>query len=375
MAGPYPELAAALRKSLQKGDKGEVRGNILPLRRNSEGGLRPAMPEMLRQAGIGLLDLLSASSTGEITPEAGEFMVNMTPAGGLSAAARPSAVGSLGIFGGNPGKYGKGPIKAYHGSPHDFDKFSLDRIGTGEGAQAYGHGLYFAENEDVAKGYRDTLARTKGTPQERARAQLDNFRGDRQKAIDWFEHNLAAERGKVYPDTDWLAQNDEVLAYLKRGEIAPQAGRMYEVAIHADPERFLDWDKPLKEQPTGETVKRLLTDRMIQPHDAMRGVNAYGELGTHYDQIFARKPGLNADEDVTKVLRRAGIPGIKYLDQGSRSSGDGSRNYVVFDDNVIEILRKYGLVPTGVGAPALAGSANQDTRDRRGLLDALNTLN
>jgi hypothetical protein len=359
MAGPYPELAAALRKSLQKGDKGEVRGNILPLRRNSEGGLRPAMPEMLRQAGIGLLDLLSASSTGEITPEAGEFMVNMTPAGGLSAAARPSAVGSLGIFGGNPGKYGKGPIKAYHGSPHDFDKFSLDRIGTGEGAQAYGHGLYFAENEDVAKGYRDTLARTKGTPQERARAQLDNFRGDRQKAIDWFEHNLAAERGKVYPDTDWLAQNDEVLAYLKRGEIAPQAGRMYEVAIHADPERFLDWDKPLIDQ--GANLQAALAKLGVTGESALRG-NTGKDIAPNYPESTAN-------------LREAGIPGIKYLDAGSRSSGDGSRNYVVFDDNVIEILRKYGLVPTGVGAPALAGSANQDTRDRRGLLDALNTLN
>ena len=37
-------------------------------------------------------------------------------------------------------------IRAYHGSPHDFDKFDLSKIGTGEGAQAYGHGLYFAEN-------------------------------------------------------------------------------------------------------------------------------------------------------------------------------------------------------------------------------------
>ena len=35
-------------------------------------------------------------------------------------------------------------ITAYHGSPHTFDKFSMDKIGTGEGAQAYGHGLYFA---------------------------------------------------------------------------------------------------------------------------------------------------------------------------------------------------------------------------------------
>src|SRR6478752_1118967 len=41
-------------------------------------------------------------------------------------------------------------IKAYHSSPHDFDKFDLKKIGTGEGAQVYGHGLYFAENPAVS---------------------------------------------------------------------------------------------------------------------------------------------------------------------------------------------------------------------------------
>ena len=48
-------------------------------------------------------------------------------------------------------------IKAFHGSPHDFDRFSTENIGTGEGAQAYGHGLYFAEREGTAKAYRDNL--------------------------------------------------------------------------------------------------------------------------------------------------------------------------------------------------------------------------
>ena len=41
-------------------------------------------------------------------------------------------------------------IRAYHGSPHDFDAFDLSKIGTGEGAQVYGHGLYFAENPAVS---------------------------------------------------------------------------------------------------------------------------------------------------------------------------------------------------------------------------------
>jgi hypothetical protein len=46
---------------------------------------------------------------------------------------------------------------AWHGSPHLFDKFKNEAIGTGEGAQAYGHGLYLAENPDVAKTYQTTL--------------------------------------------------------------------------------------------------------------------------------------------------------------------------------------------------------------------------
>ena len=48
----------------------------------------------------------------------------------------------------------------YHGSPHKFDEFSLDAIGTGEGAQAHGWGLYFAGNKDVSEGYRKNLSQS-----------------------------------------------------------------------------------------------------------------------------------------------------------------------------------------------------------------------
>ncbi len=43
---------------------------------------------------------------------------------------------------------------AYHGSPYDFDRFDLGAIGTGEGAQAHGWGLYFAENRKIAEKYK-----------------------------------------------------------------------------------------------------------------------------------------------------------------------------------------------------------------------------
>ena len=44
-------------------------------------------------------------------------------------------------------------VSLFHGSPHSFDKFSTDYMGTGEGAQAYGWGLYFTDREEIAKRY------------------------------------------------------------------------------------------------------------------------------------------------------------------------------------------------------------------------------
>jgi len=47
--------------------------------------------------------------------------------------------------------------RAWHGTPHRFDKFTLDHIGTGEGAQVHGWGLYFAQKREVSEGYRRKL--------------------------------------------------------------------------------------------------------------------------------------------------------------------------------------------------------------------------
>ena len=61
-------------------------------------------------------------------------------------------------------------ITAWHGSPHTFDRFDVNRIGTGEGGQAFGHGLYFAESATVGEHYRRALRRS--TPGE-VRADRD----------------------------------------------------------------------------------------------------------------------------------------------------------------------------------------------------------
>ena len=45
-------------------------------------------------------------------------------------------------------------IKAYHGSPHKFDIFDSSKLGTGVGAQNFGHGLYFAGEPAIGENYK-----------------------------------------------------------------------------------------------------------------------------------------------------------------------------------------------------------------------------
>ena len=236
-------------------------------------------------------------------------------------------LGMAGMPGPSPKK-----IRAFHGSPHDFDRFSLDKIGTGEGAQAYGHGLYFAENEGVAKGHRDALSGNKydtGYPNVDAVLNGGAFQGD------W------AGFAKKHPG---LAAEIEAA-----GKAKPigSAGRMYEVEIDADPDAFLDWDKPLSEQPEAVRSAFSAVDKRVNSRGDIYTPGTYEDAG---DWVKHFQNAVGADEARNRI-KAAGIPGIKYLDAGSRGAGDGTRNYVVFDDRLISIVRKYGIA----GASAMLG--------------------
>jgi hypothetical protein len=278
-------------------------------------------------------------------------------------------------------------IRAYHGSPHDFDKFDLSKIGTGEGAQAFGHGLYFAENENVANAYRRALAGADDGGHTNALEAFIANGNDRLKALAY-----AREKAKtgLMPDLPTInaiskANWEKSVALLENENYRP-LGRTYEVSINADPDDFLDWDKPLSQQ--SEKVRGLLAptqEKIAREREALRPSldkvePAYKQhaIDSLNQQIAAirngdetvgtflsdRSWGRGKNEETTKMLRDLGIPGIKYLDQGSRSAGEGSRNYVVFDDNLIEILRKYGLFGTlgagGAAAGLMSGSQPSD---------------
>jgi hypothetical protein len=230
------------------------------------------------------------------------------------------------------------PIRAYHGSPHAFDEFRLDRIGTGEGAQAYGHGLYFAESEPVARSYRDALTTP---PDHFAHGLRDDVEYQVSQAVRRLRQEDSAytirelrERVRDLAAVDMLpAYSDDAFDRLvSSGHIVPP-GHMYEVNLHARPEQFLDWDAPLSGQ------SGFVRDRL--PMDVWNDI--------HHP---ASRRGYDAA--ATQAFSDAGIPGVRYLDQGSRGAGQGTRNYVVFDPSMIEILRRYGLAAPVAGAGTAA---------------------
>lgn len=246
---------------------------------------------------------------------------------------------------------GPAAIKAFHGSPHAFDKFSMEHIGKGEGAQAYGHGLYFAGSEDVARSYRDALGWQPhmDKPEGVAQYWLQHFGGDRTATAAELSR-MAETWGKTAPDAGRMY--GDALKLLP--SIQPKsAGHMYEVNLHTDPSRLLDWDSGFKLQPpevraalkaaTGGQPLRFPPNALPSERTATSGPTG----GTLYNAFAAGSDPVAA----TERLRGAGIDGIQYLDAGSRAAGDGSRNYVMFDDALIEVLRRYGV------AGALGGGA------------------
>ena len=303
-------------------------------------------------------------------------------------------------------------IKAYHSSPHDFDAFDLSKIGTGEGAQVYGHGLYFAENPAVSgqggQYWQQFLNKFSGPERDVAeRLKAANFdrkaaTGDLGEEMAWLEYNA-----KHASTPEAAAKHTQMLEALQRLESGKPVGpRTYEVNINADPAHFLDWDKPLREQSAElqSALPKLNVDSFVKTWP--------GEVRPPTGEALHSYLRANRGAVTTaEKLNEAGIPGIKYLDQGSRAqvptyqitktdadnarytlsrtdhaarditntghmtyadaqaaqaqaeAADAARrssNYVVFNPGIVDIMKKYGLAGLAPAGAAAYGAAQQD---------------
>ena len=237
---------------------------------------------------------------------------------------------------------------AYHGTPYrGIDKFSTDNIGTGEGAQAYGWGLYFASKREVAEWYRETTADDgflvgdgkvfNPSSLQHMNVKYAARRGDLDAAI--AKARSIAESDS--PVANLAAQDLAVLEDVKtRGGITKNTGQLYEVEIPEDDVMLL-WDKPLSEQP--EKVREALGKLDWIDSSVFReytGQQLY-EGQVRDGVTFDNKARSDAQRETSEALATAGIKGIKYLDGSSRGAGDGSYNYVIFSGDDVAIRRQF----------------------------------
>ena len=245
---------------------------------------------------------------------------------------------------------------AYHGTPHKFDEFSLDAIGTGEGAQVHGWGLYFAENKEVSEDYRKKLTQAYGgmyhdlylykTPdnkqaiieykKEPVRTDIDEDgyldlfyqikTNGKEKAKKYLEENnypdyVIEDINNINPDDINIVYADDI------------NGQLYEVDI-PESDVLLDEDKELIEQP--EKVQRII-EKIY--HDA--SANNNDKLAAAVMQINGKgvyeglKNYFGSAKEASLFLNKYGIKGITY------DGYQDGRCYVIFDDKAVKVLNTF----------------------------------
>ena len=204
-------------------------------------------------------------------------------------------------------------VRAWHGSPHvGIEKFSTDKIGTGEGAQAYGWGLYFGSHKEIAEHYRNYL---------KQRALILDMGRNNWRVVDPLGNVLG----------DGLSMMSKALEVKEKYDA--KAGALYEVDIPAEDE-FLLWDKHMVEQP--EKVRSALkgNEAAYRPDGTPRNMK-----GDDLYEVLIQEHG--SDRAASEYLASLGIKGIKYQDGVSNWADKGSHNYVVFRGDDVEVVAAY----------------------------------
>lgn len=295
-------------------------------------------------------------------------------------------------------------IRAYHGSPlpEHFDRFDASKIGTGEGAQAYSYGHYSAQLPEVASEYRRALSYRKlrddfltnlweDADADEVMANLQVFDPRQQRflrelhANDWLGFDYPSQAiSQAAGRKSGFAGYEVTDSAREAGE---QLGTGYELEIAVPESALLDWDASMIDQPPHvlEALQKLgmpSVDSVGSPKpgdprwrfagnelDAVYGFDTPWKIkGEHIYHAVKRHPAVVTGAEygararvTSEALRDVGVPGVRYLDGGSRHAGpSGTRNYVMFPgtEDLINILRKYS-VPGAIGAGAAGGMQDQ----------------
>lgn len=285
-------------------------------------------------------------------------------------------------------------ITALHASPHSFRKFDTAFMGKGEGAQAYGWGLYFAENPKVNRSYMNQFAQDKATwkfrevetgvievmqrslvgsflpkdalPEAKEDASdiawsvlgdlVDAARGSMTVLDIVMELHDEIDTNRKYAETypqerEKLEQLEgfmlSLLDHLDEIEVRTGMPSNYKVELNVEDSELLGWDY------VDETVLALLKDSPVEEvryaleraerradyrGENVSGKDVYQEL---FDAFWDGEDGTKqeAQKAASVSLLSSDIKGIRYADGLSRwkEKEEQTYNYVIFDGNDIKI--------------------------------------
>ena len=292
-----------------------------------------AMPELVR----GTLEGVAAPNQvrqGKMDPMTGAMLTaGAAPVGGLLARAPAGAVG-MNVFHGTPYKFAPEP-----GFPQGRPR--LDKMGTGEGAQKYGKGFYSAEAGDVGEQYRKALS---------YKSTVQKFRDALPDDADFEDATVLLGTGqfsapqeaviRALRDDDWLGfdyPSQAISAAYGRNldsydpspalkQAIERSGNLYKLDIpDADAAKLLDYDAPISQQP--QVVQNAINRLGFMPDNPDRMAGG--------DVWYRMRQELGEDE-AAAAMREAGVPGLRYKDARSRGTDGGTRNFVVWDQDVLD---------------------------------------
>lgn len=287
---------------------------------------------------------------------------------------------------------------AWHGSPHDFDTFDLGAIGTGEGNQAHGWGLYFAKDKKVSDLYRRELSLIhdvdKGTlfkvdvPDTKTmideQQSLNILSKETKQNLNAAINALPEQEKEVFINE---YTNSPLFNHYAKKEIDELGSKFNQL----DTEYNLLKDKYLDKYIEGElkTITQRTINRLAEKYnidlkalkenpDSIKDVknqldtmwfNAFTEYGMaskKYREIYwgkykedfstllndsgingrdfylALSKALGGAKKASEHLNEYGVKGITYVGEQ-----DG-RCYVVFDDKAIKVIEKYNQSVNGM---------------------------
>lgn len=163
-----------------------------------------------------------------------------------------SAVGNSGEF--DPENPDIRFATAWHGTPHNVDRFMTDKIGTGEGAQAYGWGLYFASKRKVAEHYRRTLSRFQHDLDSVAQSMGLDLSRDAVREVGFQspdndgrspseQEYLDAARRATYASIELRSIGVDAIANLMRAHQEAARGSLLKVDLAPKEDEYLLWDE------------------------------------------------------------------------------------------------------------------------------------